>query len=121
MKKFVSKCPVCETPLEIVELRCPSCGTVVRGNFPIDRFLQLDDDDKEFVIEFLKSRGNIRELQNKFSISYPTAKARLDKILVTLGLYEDEKGRVDKMEILDKIEKGEISVDEALKILRGLK
>jgi hypothetical protein len=82
----------------------------------------LDDEDREFLIEFLRSRGNIKELQARLDISYPTAKARLDKLLKNLNLYEEENDdRLTKSEVLSKLEKGEITVDEAIELLKEAK
>ncbi|BAL80821.1 DUF2089 domain-containing protein [Caldisericum exile] len=121
-KKIVSICPVCGGPLTITELKCNNCGTVIQGNFEFDRFMLLDDEDREFLIEFLRSRGNIKEVQARLDISYPTAKARLDKLLKNLDLFEDEtKERFTKSEVLSKLERGEITVDEAIELLREAK
>lgn len=120
MKKIVSRCPVCDSPLEIVELKCPSCGTSIHGNFAFDEFMLLDDESRGFLIEFLKSRGNIKELQSRLGISYPTAKSRLDSLLKKLGLFEEESTKPTRIEILEKLEKGEISTEDAIKLLEGL-
>ncbi len=119
MKRIVSKCPVCDNPLEVVELKCPACGTSIHGNFQFDKLMLLDNEDMEFILAFLRSRGNIKELENRLSISYPTAKARLDKLLKNLDLYEGENPTLTKAEILEKLERGEISVNESLKLLKG--
>lgn len=120
MKKLVSKCPVCGNPLEIVELKCPSCGTSIHGNFQFDKLMLLDDEDMECLLAFLRSRGNIKELETRLSISYPTAKARLDKLLKNLDLYEGGEDAVTtKTEILQKLERGEITVEESLRLLKG--
>jgi hypothetical protein len=119
MKKLVSKCPACGNLLEIVELKCPACGTSIQGNFQFDKLMLLDDEDMEFMMAFLRSRGNIKELETRLNISYPTAKARLDKLLKNLDLYEGENPTLTKTEILERLERGEIGVDEALKQLKG--
>jgi hypothetical protein len=121
-KKIVSICPVCGGPLTITELKCSNCGTTIQGSFEFDRFMLLDDEDREFLIEFLRSRGNIKELQARLNISYPTAKARLDKLLKNLDLFEEENDdRLTKSEVLSRLEKGEITVDEAIELLKEAK
>jgi hypothetical protein len=121
-KKIVGVCPICGSPLTITELKCNNCGTTIQGSFEFDRFMLLDDEDREFLIEFLKSKGNIKELQARLDISYPTAKARLDKLLKNLNLYEEENDdRLTKSEVLSKLEKGEITVDEAIELLKEAK
>ncbi len=118
MKKLPTRCPACGSVLEITELKCPKCGTVIRGSFPVSKFLSLDTENLEFLIVFLKSRGNLKEVQERLGISYPTAKAKLEKLLGVLGLSEGSKP-LDKMEILRALEKGEISVKEAINLLKG--
>ena len=116
-KKIVNVCPVCGSDLIITELNCPNCGTKIQGEFEFDDFMKLDDEDKEFLIEFLRSRGNIKEVQGRLGISYPTAKSRLDRLLKNLKLYEEAKNSMSKEEILEKLEKGEITADEAIALL----
>uniref|UniRef100_A0A7C4U4F9 DUF2089 domain-containing protein n=1 Tax=Caldisericum exile TaxID=693075 RepID=A0A7C4U4F9_9BACT len=118
-KKIVGVCPICGSPLTITELKCNNCGTTIQGSFEFDRFMLLDDEDREFLIEFLKSKGNIKELQARLDISYPTAKARLDKLLKNLNLYEEGgESKLTKSEVLSKLERGEITVDEAVELLK---
>ena len=120
MKKMPTKCPACGAELHITELKCPKCGTIIRGDFPIDRLLSLSDENKEFLIVFLRSRGSIKEVQERLNISYPTAKNRLDELLISLGLYDASKKPKEK-EILDSLERGEISVEEAIRLIKEVK
>ena len=118
MKKMPTKCPACGATLEITELKCPKCGTVIKGNFPINKFLSLNSEALEFLVAFLKSRGSIKEVQERLGISYPTAKNRLDKLLSSLG-FSDGKKAVNKMSVLDALERGEITAKEAIELLKG--
>ncbi len=120
MKKMPTKCPACGAALEITELRCPKCNTIVKGVFPINKFLVLDPDELEFLVTFLKSRGSIKEVQERLGISYPTAKSKLDKVLVSLGLSSDNKNLPNKIDVLDALEKGEITPKEAIQLLKGI-
>ncbi len=117
MKKMPTNCPACNAPLAISELKCSKCDTVIRGDFPISSFLLLQEEDQEFLTIFLRSRGNIKEVQERLGISYPTAKNRLDKVLVALGLRESEE-KPGKKEILDALERGEITAKEAVKLIK---
>ncbi|MCD6107205.1 MAG: DUF2089 domain-containing protein [Caldisericaceae bacterium] len=117
MKKMPTNCPACNAILTISELKCSKCGTVIHGDFPISKLLLLSQEDQEFLAIFLRSRGNIKEVQERLGISYPTAKNRLDKALIALGLRESEE-RPGKKEILDALEKGEITAKEAVKLIK---
>jgi len=92
----------------------------LQGEFPINKLFSLSEEDSKFLIAFLRSRGNIKEVQERLSISYPTVKNRLDKLLITLGLFEENKGLKEK-EILDTLEKGEITAEEAIKLIKETK
>jgi hypothetical protein len=120
MKKIPTLCPACNSMLEIKELKCPKCSTTVQGEFPINKLLSLSDEDSKFLIIFLRSRGNIKEVQERMNISYPTVKNRLDKLLITLGLFDESEGLNEK-EILATLERGEITAAEAVKLLKGAK
>ena len=117
MKKIPTLCPACGSMLEITELKCLTCDTTLQGEFPINKLLSLSVEDSKFLIAFLRSRGNIKEVQERLGISYPTVKNRLDKLLITLGLFEESEGLKEK-EILDTLERGEITATEAIKLIK---
>ena len=120
MKKIPTLCPACKSTLEITELKCLTCGTILQGEFPINKLISLSDEDSKFLIAFLRSRGNIKEVQERLGISYPTVKNRLDKLLITLGLFKESEGLKEK-EILDTLERGEITAAEAIKLIKEAK
>ena len=53
-----------------------------------------------FLLSFLTHRGNLKNLQEEMGISYPTAKKRLEELLVALGLSQAEKDNTD-LEVVD--------------------
>ena len=112
----MNKCPVCGGRMQIVELRCVECGLSVRGNFPLPDYLgELTEEQWEFIRLFIKNRGNIKEMEKELGVSYPTIKSRLNEVRRALGFADDD---ADKEEILDDLEAGRISVDEAVKRLK---
>ncbi|AEH50742.1 DUF2089 domain-containing protein [Pseudothermotoga thermarum] len=122
MARIVSRCPVCDSHLIVTELSCPSCGTVIRGKFELEEFFRLTPEQINFLRIFIKSRGNLSEVQKELGISYPTARARLESIVRTLGYEAEEVSQEQKInEILEKLEKGEVSAEEALEQIRRLK
>ena len=68
-----------------------------------------------FTIAFIRCRGNIKELERELGLSYPTVRSRLEALVRHLGL---ETGG-SPTEILGLLEKGEISVNEAVKMIKG--
>jgi hypothetical protein len=81
-------CPVCSESLITLRLGCPSCGTELSGHFESCRFCRLGAADLEILEVFLRSRGNVRDVQAHLEVSYPTARARLMEVLDRMGLGE---------------------------------
>jgi hypothetical protein len=79
---------VCSDALITLRLGCPSCGTELSGHFDTCRFCRLSAADLEILEVFLRSRGNVRDVQAHLEVSYPTARARLSEVLDHLGLGE---------------------------------
>jgi len=117
MKKNLLKCPVCGGKLRVAEYRCDSCGTIIRGRFDICEFCALSEEELKFLKSFILSYGNISVVAKKYNISHPTAKLRLKAIIKKLGWEEEDSG-ISARKIIEMIENGEISVEEALKILK---
>lgn len=118
-----TKCPVCQTPLRITKLACPSCKTELSGSFVPCKYCALDEKQQVFLETFLKSRGNIKDVERTLGISYPTVKGLLDELLRTL--YPDMAVQKDETlkasDVLDQLEKKEITAREAAKLLAQLK
>lgn len=100
MSKLISKCPCCSGTLNIASLQCPDCGVELRNTFELSPFDQLDHENMRFLLSFLTHRGNLKNLQEEMDISYPTAKKRLEELLVALGLSQAEKDNTD-LEVVD--------------------
>jgi hypothetical protein len=117
-QKILSKCPFCKKELEITELSCTDCGTSIKGKFSVCEFCNLSEEELNFVRVFLKSRGNIKEVEKELEISYPTVKNRLNLVLLSLGYETKETPEADdRMEILKKLENNEMTYREALELL----
>ena len=109
-------CPECGNKMKIVRAVCPVCGISMDGEFEVSPLAELPLEDQVFIMAFVKYHGSIKRMEKLFSISYPTVKNRLNTIASRI----DDRFilRQDKSEILDKLEKGEINVDEAVKQIR---
>jgi hypothetical protein len=83
-------CPVCGNELDVTELGCPGCGSRLSGSFASCRFCALSAADADVVEVFLRSRGNMREVERHLGVSYPTARQRFTELLARLGLSELE-------------------------------
>lgn len=120
-KNVLGTCPVCSSRLEVTELHCNDCDTTIRGSFKLDKFSYLSKEQKYFIEVFLKNRGNIKEIEKDLGISYPTVKKNLENVINALG-YGDtaESENLNKEAILEKLSNGEISSEEAMKMIKGL-
>ncbi|MGX9754682.1 DUF2089 family protein [Clostridioides difficile] len=120
MYQVISRCPVCGRKLKVVKLQCENCDTVIENDFCLSAFDYLSVDDLFFAETFLKCRGNIKEVEKELKISYPTVRSRLDDIIQKLDGKPNMKLSSDsrKKEILDALEKGEITPAEALEQMK---
>jgi len=93
-------------------------GIAIEGAFDLPPLARLTAEDQVFVAVFVKSHGSIKQMEKHFGISYPTVKNRLNRIGDQLK-FVDVESTADRSEILDRLAKGEIGVDDALKELKG--
>ena len=70
-REVISTCPVCDSQLRVTRLHCNTCGTTIEGEFNVGRFGRLDLDQLPLLESFLRSRGNLRELERELGVSYP--------------------------------------------------
>ena len=114
--KLISRCPFCDGKLDISRLGCGQCDTSIETTLPIPSFFRLPVDLQEFVMIFLRCQGKIRDVEKELGISYPTVIKRLDLVNVLLGNQAAPSGRKD---ILEQLERGEITVQEATQLLKA--
>ena len=93
-------------------------GIAVEGSFELPPLARLTVEDQVFVTAFVRCHGSIKEMEQLFGISYPTVKNRLASIAGKLEFVEINPP-ASRIETLARLEKGEISTDQALKILGG--
>ena len=91
MKKLISKCPCCDKTLRITTLQCPGCGMEMKNDFELSVFDRLSNEQYMFLVAFLQQRGNLKNVQSELGVSYPTAKKKLDDLLVALELVSAEE------------------------------
>jgi hypothetical protein len=123
--KVLNHCPVCGEELIITKLNCRHCQTKIEGEFVPSKFCRLPKEQLEFIEIFLKSRGNIKDVEKELGISYPTVRNRLDSVLQALGCSVEKsefaKDDLPRQEILSSLERGEITAEEAAQELRKYK
>jgi hypothetical protein len=107
-------------PMVVERVRIPSKQIVVEGQFTLPQLAQLSLEDQVFVVAFLRSHGSIKEMEQTFGVSYPTIKARLNRISSQLEFVETNPSP-SRSEVLERLNSGEITPDEAIRALEALK
>ncbi|MBE6137462.1 MAG: DUF2089 domain-containing protein [Erysipelotrichaceae bacterium] len=122
-KNVIGYCPVCKNKLAVKTLRCDACETEISGEFTLTPFDYLSQEQLQFALVFIKNQGNIKMIEKQLNISYPTVKKNMDELCRALGfsnITEQEDIRPTRESVKIKLKNGEISFDEAEKILGGL-
>ena len=124
MSNIPQKCPSCASPLKVTQLTCISCGTGVVGSFELSRFLRLSEKSLAFLDAFIRNRGNVKEMARETGESYWAIRRQLDEVIEEMGYSVDQPSQADlassRQEILQQLSQGEISVEEAKKLLTKL-
>jgi hypothetical protein len=81
MKRLPTSCPSCQGQLAVKQLRCEQCETVVDGLYALPALASLGQEDQEFILEFIKASGSLKEMAGILKVSYPTVRNRLDEII----------------------------------------
>ena len=106
--------------LAVERVRLPDSGAAIEGAWELPQLARLSAEDQVFVVAFVRSHGSIKEMERIFGVSYPTIKARLNRIGESLE-FVDTNPRPSRVEILERLRGGEITADEAIEELEGLK
>jgi hypothetical protein len=139
-RDVIATCPVCAGELAISRLHCRTCGTTLEGEFGVGRFGKLNREQMALLESFLRSRGNLKEMERALGISYPTVRARVEALVQALGLADGESGpevvddgddreagadaeadtATQRRAILERLAKREIDAAAAAEALRDL-
>jgi hypothetical protein len=138
----IATCPVCAGELTITRLHCRACGSALEGEFGVGRFGKLDREQLGLLESFLRSRGNLKEMERELGISYPTVRGRVDALVRALGFggathndadfdtdmdldapapaADEADQAAERREILERLARKEIGAEEAAEALREL-
>ena len=107
-------------PIIVERVRLADTDIAIEGSFELPQLARLNLEDQVFVTAFVRSHGSIKEMERVFGVSYPTIKARLNRIAEGLE-FIDTNPTPSQGEILDRLKRGEISADDAIHALEALK
>jgi len=100
--------------IEVERVRLKHNRIVIEGSFELPPLARLTLEDQIFITAFIRCFGSIKEMEKLFGISYPTVKNRLGRIAGSLDFVEINPP-APKNEILNQLDRGEISVEDAIK------
>jgi len=110
----------------IERVRLAERGIAIEGTFELPRLAQLAAEDQVFVAAFVRSHGSIKEMEHVFGVSYPTVKARLNRIAAQLEMVEvvasapaPPPPRAPATDVLERLKAGQITADQAVAELEG--
>ena len=106
----------------VERVRLTGKDIAIEGSFDLPPLARLSAEDQVFVMAFVQCHGSIKQMERIFGISYPTVKKRLDSIAGRFEFVVSEPEPVDdaeRSEVIDQLERGEITVDEAVERLSG--
>lgn len=92
----------------------------IEGSFELPQLARLDMADQVFITAFVRSHGSIKEMERIFGVSYPTIKARLNRIAGSLEFVETNP-TPSRAEILERLQQGEITAEDAIREMETLK
>ena len=133
----IATCPVCAGELAVTRLRCGGCGTTIEGEFGVGRFARLTRDQAALLESFLRSRGNLRDMERELGISYPTVRARVEALVRALGFGPRDEAdgaaataataaaaadeiQAGRRDVLERLARHELSAEEAAEAIRAL-
>lgn len=102
----------------VERVRLPEKELAIEGRFEPPELARLSVEDQVFVVAFIRCHGSIKEMERIFGVSYPTIKARLNRLAQRLEFVETDPTPA-RHEVLDRLRRGEIDAEEAIRILEG--
>ena len=110
--------------LVVERVRLPGRDIAIEGAFALPQLARLTAEDQVFVAAFVRGHGSIKEMEQMFGVSYPTVKARLNRIAGQLEFVDTDPKPLPSSSaspsssargaILDRLERGEISAADAI-------
>jgi hypothetical protein len=108
------------SPLVIERVRVPEKRIAIEGDFTLPELARLTLEDQVFITAFLRSHGSIKDMEQTFGVSYPTIKARLNRIAGQLE-FIDTNPSPSRAEVLERLKNGEITAADAIRELEAMK
>ena len=132
MRKLIEHCPSCGGELVVTRMECQQCDTRLEGTFRATVFDRLSPESLAFVELFVRLKGNTKQMERELDVPYSTVRSRLDEVVRELGPAQggpeqgantekstDTRPDSRRGEILDRLDRGEITSEDAIVELGG--
>jgi hypothetical protein len=106
-------------PVTVERVRLVDKDIRIEGTFELPQLARLPMDDQIFITAFVRSHGSIKEMERIFGVSYPTIKSRLTRIANSLEFIQTNP-TPSKSEILERLQRGEITAEDAIREMEAL-
>ncbi|PYX64838.1 MAG: RNA polymerase subunit sigma-70 [Acidobacteria bacterium] len=103
----------------VERVRIAEKDVAIEGSFELPQLARISMDDQIFITAFVRSHGSIKEMERIFGVSYPTIKSRLTRIANSLEFVETNPTS-SKSEILERLQRGEITAEDAIREMEAL-
>jgi hypothetical protein len=88
MPVLIGQCPSCGGPLHVRSLWCNKCEISLDGAFSLGTLARLRHEEQEFIVAFVKASGSLKEMAQRFKVSYPTVRSRLNELIARIEQLE---------------------------------
>ena len=105
-------------PILIERVRLIKKDIAIEGSFELPLLARLSAEDQVFITAFVRCHGSIKEMEQIFGVSYPTIKSRLTRLANSLEFVETVPPPA-RSNVLDRLERGEISAQDAIRELES--
>ena len=124
MNSALARCPICQNELTITRLHCEACDTTLEGRFTGGPFGHLSKDQLDFIETFVRCEGKLTRMEAELQLSYPTIRNRLHEVIRAMGYEPGKDESLDVSEekrhsVLEDLDSGKISAEDAMRMLRG--
>jgi hypothetical protein len=103
-------------PMRVERVRLTDEDLVIEGGFELPQLARLSLEDQVFITAFVRSHGSIKEMERIYGVSYPTIKARLNRLADSLEFVETNPSP-SRVEILERLASGDLTPDQAIQEL----
>jgi hypothetical protein len=79
--KLPHTCPSCGAELRVKTLQCSACSTTIDGMFPLPLLCLLEEEQKHFILNFVKHSGSLKKMSKELDLSYPTVRNMLNELI----------------------------------------